>query len=63
LWLSSLALFIPSLTAIALVTAGALCVSALLIYEGCYRVFGLDDEGKTRLLAGSVLAAGLVSLP
>lgn len=61
LWLSSLVLFIPSLTVIALVTAAALCAAALLIYEGNCRIFGLDDEGKTRLLAGSILAAGLVA--
>jgi hypothetical protein len=61
LWLSSLVLFVPSLTVIALVTAAALFVCALLIYEGCCSVFRLDDEGKTRLLAGSVLAAGLVA--
>jgi len=61
LWLSSLVLFVPSLTIIALVTAGALFVAALLIYEGSCRVFQLDDEGKTRLLAGSILAAGLVA--
>ncbi|MBI4997655.1 MAG: DUF1282 family protein [Rhodocyclales bacterium] len=61
LWLSSLALFVPSLTFIALVTAAALFVSALLIYEGSCRTYRLDDEGKTRLLAGSILAAGLVA--
>lgn len=61
LWLSALVLFIPSLTVIALATAAALCLAALLIYEGNCRIFGLDDEGKTRLLAGSILAAGLVA--
>lgn len=61
LWLSSLVLLVPSLTVIALVTAGALFVSALLIYEGSCRTYQLDDEGKTRLLAGSILAAGLVA--
>jgi hypothetical protein len=61
LWLASLALFIPSLTVIALIMAAALCISAVLIYEGNYQVFRLDDEGKSRLLAGSILAAGLVA--
>ncbi len=61
LWLSALALFIPSLTVVAVATAVALFISALLIYEGCDRVFGLNDEGKSRLLAGSILAAGLVA--
>jgi len=61
LWLASLALFVPNLTVIALVMAAALCISAILIYEGNYRTFRLDDEGKSRLLAGSILAAGLVA--
>jgi hypothetical protein len=61
LWLASLALFVPNLTVIALVMAAALCISAVLIYEGNYRTFRLDDEGKSRLLAGSILAAGLVA--
>jgi hypothetical protein len=61
LWLSSLALFVPSLTFIALATAAALFVAALLIYAGSCRTYRLDDEGKSRLLAGSILAAGLVA--
>jgi hypothetical protein len=61
LWLSSLVLFVPNLTIIALVTAAALCVAAIMIYEGNYRVFGLDDDGKSYLLAASILAAGLVA--
>jgi hypothetical protein len=60
LWLSPLALFIPSLTLMGVVMAVALFVSGLLIYEGNYRVFRLDDEGKSRLLASAVLGAGLV---
>jgi len=61
LWLSSLALFIPSLTINGLATATALLLSGLMIYEGSYRVFRLEDEGKSMLLAGSILAAGLVA--
>lgn len=61
LWLSSLTLFVPSLTINGLVMATALLLSGMLIYEGSYRVFRLDDEGKSLLLAGSILAAGLLA--
>lgn len=61
LWLSSLALFVPSLAVNGLVTAVALCLSGLMIYEGSYRLFRLEDEDKSLLLAGSILAAGLVA--
>lgn len=61
LWLSSLALFVPSLAFNALATAVALFLSGLLIYEGTYRTFRLEDEGRSLLLAGSILAAGLVA--
>jgi hypothetical protein len=61
LWLSSVALFVPSLIINGLATVIALCLSGLLIYEGTYRVFRLADESKSLLLAGSILAAGLVA--
>lgn len=61
LWLSSLALFVPSLAINGLATAVALFLCGLLIYEGTYRVYKLEDEGKSLLLTGSVLAAGLVA--
>lgn len=61
LWISSLALFVPSLTFNAVAAAVGLFLSGLMIYEGSCRVFRLDDEGKSLLLAGSVLAAGLVA--
>jgi hypothetical protein len=60
LWLSSLVLFVPSLVLAGLAMALALLVSGLLIYEGNYRVFQLNDEGKSKLLAGAILGAGLV---
>lgn len=61
LWLSPVALFIPSLALMGLVMAAAMFASGMLIYEGTYRVFRLDDEGKSRLMAGAVMAAGLVA--
>lgn len=61
LWLSSLAAFIPSLTANAVAMALALFASGLLIFEGAQRVFQQEDEGHSLLLAGAVLAAGLVA--
>ena len=61
LWLAPLALFIPNLYFSMLVMLLALGASAALIYQGVDRVFGLEDEGKTLLVAGSVFAAGLVA--
>ena len=59
LWLAPLALFIPNLYFSMVVMLFALGASAALIYQGVDRVFGLEDEGKTMLVAGSVFAAGL----
>jgi len=61
LWLAPLALFIPNLYFAIIVMIVALGASAALIYQGVDRVFGLSDEGKTLLVAGSVFAAGLVA--
>lgn len=61
LWLSPVALFVPSLALMGTAMAVALFVSGMLIYEGNYRVFRLNDEGKSKLLAGAVLGAGLVA--
>lgn len=61
LWLSALALFIPSVAINAVATVAALFGSAALIYEGAYRLFRLKDEGPMLLLSGSILAAGLVA--
>jgi hypothetical protein len=61
LWLAPLFLFIPSLTVNVLAVAAALFGSGMLIYEGTYRVFQLEEEGRSLLLAGSILAAGLVA--
>ena len=61
LWLAPLALFVPNMYFSMLVMLLALGASAALIYQGVDRVFGLEDEGKTLLVAGSVFAAGLVA--
>lgn len=61
LWLAPLALFVPNLYVAIIVMMLALGASAALIYQGVDRVFGLTDEGKTLLVAGSVFAAGLVA--
>ena len=61
LWLSAMALFVPSVSVNALATLAALFASASMIYEGTYRLFQLKDEGPLLLLSGSILAAGLVA--
>jgi hypothetical protein len=60
LWIAPVFLFIPSLTLNALVLAAAMFGAGMLIYQGVAKVFRVDDEGKAKLLAGSVFAAGLV---
>src|SRR6266704_714160 len=61
LWLAPLFLFVPGLIAVTLAIAAAMLASGMLIYQGVYAVFHLDDEGHSRLLAASVIAAGLVA--
>lgn len=61
LWLSSLALLIPSLWAPVAAMALALFASGLLIFEGTQRIYRQTDEGHALLLSGAVLAAGLVA--
>jgi len=61
LWLAPVCLFVPSLLLNAVVGMFAWFGAGLLIYQGVYRIFNLDDEGHSLLLAGSVLAAGLVA--
>jgi hypothetical protein len=60
LWIMPVALFVPSLVVQALAMAIALGASAMLIYQGVDRTFGVEEEGHSLLIAGSVLAAGLV---
>lgn len=61
LWLSSLALLIPSAGVNALACATGLVLSAMLVYEGAWRLFGDEQRARLPLLAGSILAAGLVA--
>ena len=61
LWLSALALFVPSQAFNALATLVALFAAGVLIYEGTRRVFALEDDTSAPLLTGSILAAGLVA--
>ena len=61
LWIAPLALFAPSLLANLLALSVALMASAMLIYQGVYQTYHVKDEGQSLLLAGSVLAAGLVA--
>lgn len=60
-WLAPIALFVPSVAFNVLVMLLAVIGAAMLIYQGVGRVFQLEDEGRSRLAAGSVLAAGLVA--
>lgn len=61
LWLAPLSLFVPSAVLIGLALTVAVIGAGLLIYQGSARVFQVDDPGKATLLAGSVIAAGLVA--
>ena len=61
LWIAPLALMVPSLLVNLLVLSLALMGSATLIYQGVYQTYHVEDEGRSLLLAGSVLAAGLVA--
>ncbi|MBN9423791.1 MAG: hypothetical protein BGO63_08510 [Candidatus Accumulibacter sp. 66-26] len=61
LWLMPVALFVPSVVFHAAAMLLALAASAALIYQGVDRVYRLEDEGHSRLAAGSVFAAGLVA--
>jgi len=61
LWLAPVCLFIPSVLINAFVGAFAMLGAWGLIYHGVYRVFNLEDKGQSLLMAGSVLAVGLVA--
>lgn len=60
LWLSAVALFVPNLLFIAGVGIIAIAAAVMMIYEGTYRVFGVDEEGSAQLLTASVVGAGLI---
>lgn len=61
LWLSSLALFVPSAWIVGLAVAVAWFGSAALIFHGVCPLFGITDHGKGRLMGGFVLALGVVA--
>ncbi|NMG77513.1 Yip1 family protein [Aromatoleum diolicum] len=61
LWLSALALFIPSAWANGLVVTLAWVASAALIYHGVYPLFKLEDKSKSRLMGSFVLTAGVIA--
>lgn len=60
-WLAPIALFVPSLAFNTLVMILALIGAATLIYQGVDRIFRLQDEKLSLLVAGAVLAAGLAA--
>lgn len=60
LWLSPLALFIPSLPLMGLAMTAALFISGVLIYRGSYQLCHLSSESQAKILSGAILAAGLV---
>jgi hypothetical protein len=61
LWLAPLFLFVPNVWVPVLAVFASLFGAGMLIYEGIYRVFQLQEEGHSLLLAGSIMAAGLVA--
>lgn len=61
LWVSALALLIPSTWVNVLVVAAAWGASAALIYHGVYPLFRLDDRSKSRLMGTFVLMTGVVA--
>lgn len=60
-WLSTLALFIPNPVFWALFSTAGLFASALLVFEGNYRVFGIEDDALAGRLTVAVLSACLVA--
>lgn len=61
LWLSSLALFVPSMAFNAVVLALAWVASAALIYHGVEPIFRVEGHSKSRLMASGILAAGVLA--
>lgn len=61
LWLSALALFVPSAWFAGVVVALAWVASAALIYHGVYPLFKLEDTSKSRLMGSFVLTAGVIA--
>ncbi|MFZ2268241.1 MAG: YIP1 family protein [Azonexus sp.] len=61
LWLSSLALLVPSLTVNVLVVAAAWVASAALIRHGVRPLLKVDDARKTHYISNLVTAAGVLA--
>lgn len=61
LWLSALALLVPSVWVGGLVVAAAWIGCAALIYHGVKPLFRIDDLGKARLMGSFVLMAGVIA--
>jgi hypothetical protein len=61
LWLSALALFVPSTTFNGAATVLALIACGVLIYEGTLRVFRLPDDRQSAMLTTAILSAGLLA--
>lgn len=61
LWLSALALFVPSAWFVGIVVAAAWVASAALIYHGVYPLFKLDDPSKARVMGSFVLTTGIIA--
>ena len=60
LWIAPLFLFVPSMLLNIAISALAMMLAALLIFVGVDPVFRLKDAGQSLLMAGAILAAGLV---
>src|SRR5574338_813540 len=61
LWLSALALFVPSMWFNAAVLTLAWVASAALIYHGVEPVFRLEGHSKSRLMGSVILMAGVLA--
>lgn len=61
LWLAPLFLFIPSFILNLTVGALAIMASGMLIFYSVPAILKVEEEGHAMLLAGSILAAGLVA--
>jgi hypothetical protein len=61
LWLSSLALFVPSLAVNLLVVAAAWVASAALIRHGVRPMLKVNDTGKAHYISNLVTVAGVIA--
>jgi hypothetical protein len=61
LWLAPLFLFIPSFVVNITAGSAALMLAGILIFYSVPSIFKIEEEGHAILLAGSILAAGMVA--